>query len=111
MKSRILHLSLFIAFLSFLTVSCQKSLADEHIKYLGSWGSDDYSIEIWKDGHGVYEKRNKGKIDCFVKVKGNRLIFESGAINHKKFNIDQDPHQDTNGNTIMILDGDTFYKH
>lgn len=105
--------TLFIfAILSLLTVSsCQKELSDDHVKYLGQWGSDKHSIEIWKNGRGVYQKQNQEPQECNVVIKSDQIKFKTGAILLKKFDILTDPYVDNSGNTVMILDHRVFYKH
>jgi hypothetical protein len=109
MKVRNPKLLITIVLSLFLIVSCQKSLSDQNIKYLGSWGSDKHSIEIWKNGRAVYQKKNQNVREGTVKIENNKIKF-SGGIS-KTFTIDSDPYSDGNGNIIMILNGDTFYKH
>lgn len=99
--------SLFTTLL--LITSCQKSLSDQNVKYIGSWGSDKYSIEIWKDGRGVYERKNQSTYDGRVVIANNQIKFRGSIM--KTFNIDQDPYVDANGNKVMILNGNVFYKH
>lgn len=93
----------------FFAVACQKPLHDDQLKYIGSWGSDKFSLEIWKDGRGVYEKKNYSPYECRVEITGNQLKFKGSM--HKPFTITQDPYVDSDGFTVMILDGETFYKH
>ena len=103
-------LPLFVlVFTLFSVVSCQKPLSDANLKYIGSWGSDNYSLEIWKDGRGVCEKKNLGPYECRVIIEYGEIKFRGNF--RKTFAIDQDPYVDIDGSTVMILDGDTFYKH
>jgi hypothetical protein len=92
-----------------LLFSCQKELNDAHIKYLGSWGSNDYSLEIWKDGRGLIERKNQETIECNVRIEDNKIKFRQGI--HKTFDINSDPSTDNSGITTMILDHEIFYKH
>ena len=106
-RSTLFLLTFFISI--FAISSCQKALNDSNIKYIGSWGSDKYSLEIWKDGRGVYERRNYGALQCRVIIENQKIKFRGNTC--KTFTIDADPYTDVNGNTVMVLSGDTFYKH
>ena len=108
MKVKYLYL-IFALIGSFTFQSCQKPIDDSNIKYIGSWGSDKYSMEIWKNGRGVIEKINQDPIECNVKIKDNQIIFSSGF--KRKFDITQEPSTDGFGNTIMYLEGNRYLKH
>ncbi|MCB9224832.1 MAG: hypothetical protein R2780_14440 [Crocinitomicaceae bacterium] len=110
MKTRSTLFLLTFLFSIFIISSCQKPLDDADIRYLGSWGSDNYALEIWKDGRGVYEKRNKtDELECYVKIEDQMIKFRGGI--HKNFDIDAEPYDDGTGQKIMILNGELFYKH
>lgn len=109
MKLRFTLFALLFVSSLFLTSSCQKSLSDDHIKYVGSWGSDKHSIEIWKNGRGIYQKQNQEAIECDVKIENNIIKFRHEI--HKNFYIEVDPYVNGDGFTVMNLDGRPFYKH
>lgn len=100
-------LFLFLFITAAALTSCSKALSDEHVKYVGSWGDDKYALEIWKNGNGVYQKKQQQPINCIVKIKNNRIKFQGV----KTFSIDVDPYVNQEGFTVMVLDGRTFYKH
>lgn len=104
--STLLLLSLFILV---IMPSCQKTLADEHIPYIGSWSSDKHSIEISKNGRGVYQQQNQEAIECDVKIEDNKIKFRNAIF--RTFDITSEPQTDNNGLTFMLLDGAIFYKH
>lgn len=105
--------TLFIfAILSLICISsCQKSLDDHHIQYLGQWGSDKYAIEIWKNGRGVIQKKNQEVQECNVVIKNDQIRFKSGAFVYKRFDIDIDPYVNSQGITVMVLNNRVFYQH
>lgn len=89
--------------------SCQRALEDENIEYIGSWGSDRFSIEIWKNGRGVLERRARKAQECRVTIEDGKIKFRGEA--RRTFNIDEPPFLDVDGYWVMILDGDYFYLH
>ena len=106
-KSLLFLLTIF----SLLVISsCQKPLSDQDVKYLGQWSSDKYSLEIWKNGSGTYQKKKQDPVDCWVKIENNRIKFKTGATTYKSFRIDSDPYVNGDGFTVMILDNQVFYK-
>ena len=101
-----IYSSLSILLCIFLLSSCTKPIIDEHNIFLGSWGSEKFSIEIWKDGTTLRLYENETR----VIIKDNKIKFKTPGFS-KKFNIDSDLYVDNDGLTIMILDGKKFYKH
>ena len=93
-----------------LLSSCAKPIIDEHNVFLGSWGSEKFSIEIWKDGFGKIKRVRLYENETRVIIKDNEIKFKTPGFS-KKFNIDSDPYVDNDGITVMILDGKKFYKH
>ena len=108
MNIRKLYFALPLLFL-FAFSSCQKPLEDENIDYIGSWGSDKWSIEIWKNGRGVLERRNLDPAECRIMIEEGFIKFRGGR--NRKFRIDEPPFVNTDGYWVMTLDGDTFYLH
>lgn len=103
---------IFVILLAFcFTPSCQKALSDQHVQYLGQWGSDKYALEIWKNGRGIYQKKQQAPIECWVKIDNNKIKFKSGSTTLKSFDIDADPYVNQQGFTVMMLDNQVFYKH
>jgi hypothetical protein len=112
MKSRYTILSLII-----LLTSCffQESLSPSDSEFRGSWDSRKYAIQIFSNGSGTLDIRNRGRCEGNVRIDGNRMIFisenEDDEVSYKRFHIDQRPITDSLGNTFMILDGYTLVKH
>ncbi len=99
-----------------LLTNCQKELPEKYYIYAGDWGSKKYSIEIWENGKGSWEKKgifgSCEKHDCRVEISDEYIKFFEGAIRTKKFTIDTKPTvDDESGRTYMILDGEKFFKH
>ncbi|MDA9714863.1 hypothetical protein N9V04_00495 [Bacteroidota bacterium] len=105
-----IYSSLSILLCIFLLCSCTKPIIDEHNIFLGSWGSEKFSIEIWKDGFGKIKRPRLYENETRVIIKDNKIKFKTPGFS-KKFNIDSDPYVDNDGITVMILDGKKFYKH
>jgi hypothetical protein len=109
MKTTSTILILAFLFSIFYLSSCQKSLEDQDIQYIGTWSSDDHSIEIYKNGRGVFQKQNQDAIECDVKIEDNRIKFRNGVF--RTFDITSTPSTDNEGQTTMFLDNIIFYKH
>ena len=105
-----IYSSLSILLCIFLLSSCTKPIIDEHNIFLGSWGSEKFSIEIWKDGFVKIKRARLYENETRVIIKDNKIKFKTPGFS-KKFNIDSDPYVDNDGITVMILDGKKFYKH
>ena len=93
-----------------LLISCTKPIKDEHNVFLGSWGSEKFSIEIWKDGFGKIKRVRRYDNETRVIIKGKSIKFKTPGFS-KKFRVDSKPYVDNDGITVMILDGKKFYKH
>ena len=93
-----------------LLSSCTKPVIDEHNVFLGSWGSEKFSIEIWKDGFGKIKRVRLYENETRVIIKDNSIKFKTAGFS-KKFRVDSEPYVDNDGITVMILDGKKFYKH
>ena len=93
-----------------LLSSCTKPILDEHNVFLGSWGSEKFSIEIWKDGFGKIKRVRRYNNETRVIIKDNSIKFKTPGFS-KKFRVDSEPYVDNDGITVMILDGKKFYKH
>ena len=93
-----------------LLSSCTKPILDEHNVFLGSWGSEKFSIEIWKDGFGKIKRVRRYNNETRVIIKDNSIKFKTPGF-CKKFCVDSEPYVDNDGITVMILDGKKFYKH
>ena len=90
--------------------SClQEELAPENYPFRGSWDSEKYALQIFSNGSGFCDIKNRGRCEGNVWVKGDKLVFMSenddDEIGYKRFNIDQRPTTDEFGETYMILDG------
>jgi hypothetical protein len=92
-----------------LTSCFQEELSPENYDFRGSWDSSKYAIQIFSNGAGFCDIRNRGRCEGNVRIKGDKMIFisenEGDAIGRKKFHIDQRPTTDSLGVTYMILDG------
>jgi hypothetical protein len=106
-RSTLFLLTLFLAF--FVLPSCQKTLDNEHIEYIGTWSSDKHSIEIYKNGRGVYQRQNQEAFECDVKIEDQKIKFRNGIF--RTFDITGEPQTNLSGQTTMLLDGNVFYKH
>ena len=91
-------------------ISCTKPIIDDNNIFLGSWGSEKFSLEIWKDGFGKIKRVRLYENETRVIIKDNTIKFKTLGFS-KKFKIDSDPYIDDNGLTVMILDGKKFIKH
>lgn len=100
----------------FSLTSCffQEELDPEDYDFRGSWDSRKYAIQIFMNGRGTCDIRNRGRCEGNVKIDGNRMTFmsenEDDEIAYKKFIIDQRPTTDSSGITYMILDGHRLEK-
>jgi hypothetical protein len=98
-----------------LLCSCiQEDLDPSDYEFRGSWDSPKYAIQIFMNGSATLDIRRRGKLDGFVKIKDEKMIFNSenehDEIGYKRLDIDQRPSTDANGDTFMILEGETLYK-
>ena len=88
----------------------QEELSPADDDFRGSWDSDRYAIQIFRNGYGVVDIRNRGRCEGNVRIEGDRIIFrsetESSTIGRKAFRIDQRPMEDGNGVWFMVLDGE-----
>ena len=60
-----------------LLSSCTKPILDEHNVFLGSWGSEKFSIEIWKDGFGKIKRVRRYDNETRVIIKGKSINFKT----------------------------------
>ena len=95
--------------------SClQEELSPEDYDFRGSWDSRKYAMQIFGNGSGILDIRNRGRCEGNVWVKGDKLVFMSenddDEIGSKRFHIDQRPATDSLGVTYMILDGHRLEK-
>lgn len=95
--------------LTLFLFSCQTALPDQYTEYIGSWGSDRFSMEIWKNGRGVLEWGNRGPYECRIEIDDQKIRFR-GEV-RRNFTIDQPPYMDASGYWLMELDGDLYYLH
>ena len=101
--------------LSLLMMSCfQEDLDPSDYEFRGSWDSPKYAIQIFMNGSATLDIRNRGRLEGFVKIKNNKMIFtsenESDEIGYKRLDIDQRPTTDADGVTYMVLEGHTLIK-
>ena len=98
-----------------LTSCFQEELAPENHDFRGSWDSQRYAIQIFSNGSGFCDIKNRGRCEGNVWIKGDKMTFlsenEHDAIGYKRFHIDQRPTVDSQGITYMILDGHRLEKH
>src|SRR5690349_9162302 len=92
-----------------LTSCLQEELSPENYNFRGSWDSRKYAIQIFSNGYGVLDIRNRGRCEGNVKIRGNKMIFtsenEDDEIGYKRLDIDQRPTTDSTGVTYMVLEG------
>lgn len=100
----------YLIFTLLLATSClQEELDPEDYSFRGSWDSSRYAIQIFANGSGVLDIRNRGRCEGNVWIKGDHMTFmsenENDAVGYKRFHIDQRPTADSAGVTFMVLDG------
>ncbi|MEO5600529.1 MAG: hypothetical protein ABIR06_06355 [Cyclobacteriaceae bacterium] len=99
-----------------LLASClQEELGPDNYDFRGSWDSRKYAMQIFSNGSGVLDIKNRGRCEGNVWVNGDKLVFMSkdddDEVGYKRFDIDQRPTTDSLGVTYMILDGYRLVKH
>ena len=98
-----------------LTSCIQEELAPDNHDFRGTWDSRKYAMQIFSNGSGVLDIKNRGRCEGNVWVKEDKLIFMSedddDEVDYKRFDIDQRPTTDSLGVTYMILDGYRLEKH
>ncbi len=103
---------LALSFLALSLTSCQEALSPEDEIFRGIWDNDRYTLEIFQNGYGLCDIRNRGRCEGNVRIKGDKMVFTSDnkhdTVGRKAFRIDQRPTTDSNGITYMILDGRRF---
>lgn len=104
----------FIILLVF--ASClQEELDPENYEFRGSWDSRKYAIQIFSNGSGVCDIKNRGRCEGNVWIKGNKMTFisenENDDVGYKRFHIDQRPTTDSLGVTYIVLDGHKLVRH
>jgi hypothetical protein len=102
--------------LCLVMTSCfQEDLDPSDYEFRGSWDSSKYAIQIFTNGSATLDIRNRGRLEGFVKIKDEKMVFtsenEDDEIGYKRLDIDQRPTTDANGVTYMILEGHTLIKH
>lgn len=105
------HLNCLV-FTALLFTNCgkQQPLNEADLIYLGEWSSTDYFIEIAANGYGFCQRRNRDSFEGNVFIKNDKITFKSDEGKKHKFDIDEPPFEE-NGEIMMLLDGDWFYKH
>ena len=93
-----------------LLSSClQEELDPENYEFRGSWDSEKYAMQIFSNGSGYVDIRNRGRCEGNVWIKGNKMTFMSenddDEVGYKRFTIDERPTTDSQGITYMVLDG------
>jgi hypothetical protein len=93
----------------------QEELAPENYDFRGSWDSRKYAIQIFSNGSGVCDIKNRGRCEGNVRINGDKMVFmsenEGDEVGYKRFDIDQRPTTDSLGVTYMILDGQRLVRH
>jgi hypothetical protein len=107
--------TLYTAVLCLAMTSCiQEDLDPSDYEFRGSWDSPKYAIQIFMNGSATLDIRRRGRLEGFVKIKGEKMIFtsenEHDEIGYKRLDIDQRPATDANGVTYMVLEGETLVK-
>ena len=104
----------YLVLAAFLFANCgkQQPLDEADLIYLGEWSSSDYFIEIAANGYGFCQRRNRDSFEGNVFIRNDKIIFKGTGENggKHKFDIDEPPFEE-NGEIMMKLDGDLFYKH
>jgi len=104
----------YLVFVILLFANCgkQQPLDEADLIYLGEWSSSDYFIEIAANGYGFCQRRNRDSFEGNVFIKNDKITFQGTGDNsgRHKFDIDEPPFEE-NGEVMMELDGDLFYKH
>jgi hypothetical protein len=97
-----------------LTSCLQEELSPENYEFRGSWDSRKYAIQIFSNGSGTLDIRNRGRLEGNVRINGNKMTFisenETDGVGYKRFDIDQRPTTDNNGVTYIVLDGHRLEK-
>ena len=105
-------IALFFSLLLFSSCEKQQPLNEEDLIFIGAWSSDDYFIEIAANGYGFCQRRNSPSFEGNVFIRNDKIIIrgtgEDGG--RHKFDIDEYPFEE-NGDIMVVLDGDLFYKH
>jgi len=101
-----------LALLSILFLTaCQRPLDEQDLIYIGSWSSNKHYVEIGANGYGFYQRRNRTGVECSVKVKNKKIVFNWDG-GRKGFCIDTPPSVElSTGRVFMVLGGRDFYKH
>lgn len=103
----------FIIFCT-LTSCLQEELSPENYDFRGSWDSRRYAIQIYSNGAGVLDIRNRGRCEGNVKIKGSKMIFtsenEDDEIGYKRLDINRRPTTDSTGVTYMIVEGERLVR-
>ena len=109
------HYAIPVIIIGLTSCMFQESLSPSDYEFRGSWDSRKYAIQIFSNGSGVLDIKNRGRCEGNVRIDGDRMIFmsenEGDAVGYKKFHIDQRPTTDTLGTTYMVLDGHRLVKH
>src|SRR5688500_9722991 len=76
--------------------SClQEELDPENYEFRGSWDSEKYAMQIFSNGSGFVDIKNRGRCEGNVWVKDDKLIFMSenddDEVGYKRFHIDERP--------------------
>ena len=105
----------FILLFALAISSCQEELGPEDEIFRGTWDSSRYAIQIFQNGYGVCDIKNRGRCEGNVKIRRGKIIFtsdnESSTVSRKAFDIDVPPTIDANGVEYMVLDGYRFERH
>ena len=101
----------YLVFSLFLFSNCgkQRPLNEADLIYLGEWSSSEYFIEIAANGYGFCQRRNRTELAGNVFIDNDKITFKAENGKHK-FDIDEPPFEE-NGEVMMELDGELFYKH
>jgi hypothetical protein len=107
--------TIFISVVMMLLItSCQKQqpLEVKYYPFCGSWGSPNHSLQIWEDGHCVFQYRtNSGESNSTYKVYFHDNIMTLSPGGHRNYDctIVEAPHTDSlSGQIKMKLNGRFF---
>lgn len=87
----------------------QEELSPENYDFRGSWDSRKYAIQIFSNGSGTLDIRNRGRCEGNVWIKGDKMTFMSenddDEIGYKRLHINERPTTDSTGVMYMVIDG------
>lgn len=104
-----------LAVISTLLVACSKPLPTDKQNYLGTWQSEDGSVNLMITPEGRVEYSNKqpnssSSVSAPIsKFEGNNFSAGIGPLS-TEFKVSQTPQQTANGTWSMTVDGRVLNK-